>query len=130
MKQWQPDNITILTAAGGRELIKAHALENRINCVQLNCYIKQALLLDIPAWQAVLKQDKAILTANSGQLLHHIKSQLPDILWQQLSEKPLITAAPRISKMAAQLGFVDIQTAQSPSNQDMLTAVNQRKSVG
>ncbi|WP_154222631.1 uroporphyrinogen-III synthase [Marinicella rhabdoformis] len=127
----KPRNITVLTSLGGRELIKAYALVKRINFTQLNCYIKQQLPLDLTAWQAVLANQKGvILTANSGQLLHLIQSQLPDHLWQQLLSSPLVTGASRITEMATQLGFKNTHTAQSPSNQDMLRAAIQIKSVG
>lgn len=131
LEQIKPNNTTVLTSSGGREIIKAYALEKRIHFVQLNCYTKRHLVLDLAAWQTILNnQADLILTANSGQLLLHIQNQLPDDLWQKILATPLITGAPRISEVAKKLGFIEIQTANSPSNQDMLQALIHKKSVG
>ncbi len=124
IEQLKPKNITTLTAAGGRELIKSYALIKRINFIQLNCYIKKALPLDLMSWQKAITDHKySVLTANSGELLAHIQNQLTTAMWNQLLEKPLVTGSERITKLATTMGFYDVITANSPSNEDMLKAL-------
>lgn len=131
LEHLKPQNLTVLTTQGGRELIKAYALKQAINFKQLNCYTKQAIKLNIKTWQGLLKgNEDLILTANSGQILHYIKSQLPEHLWHILLGVRLICGSERISTLAAQLGFINVNTAPSPSNHDILSTLVHKKSVG
>lgn len=121
LKQIKPKSIAVFSALGGRELIKSFALQQGINYTQINCYNKTELPLDLPAWQALLEKGEALaLTVNSGAPLEHIKSQLPQKLWQALIQHPVVTGAQRISDMAYEMGFAKVLTANSPSNRDML----------
>lgn len=130
----KPSSLTVFTALGGRELIKSYALEQRINYCQVNCYTKAELPLNLTAWQTLIAKDQAIvLTANSSAPLHFIQSQLPQPLWQAVIQNPIVTGAKRISDLAIHLGFSNIVTADSPSNQDILKAIfkcTHKKSVG
>lgn len=126
LEQRDVRRLTVLTAAGGRELIKSHALKHRIDYHQINCYQRIRLALDVQQWQQALHQGDVILTATSGQIIHHIKQQLPDDLWQSLLSQAVVVPSKRVASVAAQTGFTDVVLAEAASNQAMIHAIENR----
>ena len=50
----------VLTAAGGRELIKSFALKQGLSFSQINCYVRKEVALDVTAWQQLMAKLRSI----------------------------------------------------------------------
>ncbi len=124
--QRQVARLCVLTAAGGRELIKSHALKNRISYQQINCYQRIGLPLDVQLWRTTLQQGDVVLTATSGQIIQHIKQKLPDDLWLSLTKQAVVVPSKRLVSVARQAGFTDVVLAADASNPSMLAAIENR----
>lgn len=122
----QPDSLVILTAAGGLDLVRRYCVKHQIHYQQINTYQRVPMVLNFEPFSEVLHQ-QPILTATSGLILEHFWQQCPDDLKPELSRLPLISGAQRITGIAQELGFQEVYTAHSPSNTDMIEALQQSK---
>ena len=120
----QPQELVILTAAGGLDLVRRYCIKKQINYQQINTYQRLPLPLDFePLKKCLDDKQPVVLTATSGLILQHFWHQCPDDLKSDVCQLPLISGAERISEMAKDLGFEQIMTAKSPSNKDMIAAL-------
>ncbi len=115
----EPESLVILTAAGGLDLVRRYCIQHQIHYQQINTYQRLPLALDFQPLSTCLHQ-QPILTATSGLILEHFWQQCPDDLKAEVLCLPLISGADRITGIAADLGFKEIYTADSPSNSDMI----------
>ncbi|MCX7544931.1 uroporphyrinogen-III synthase [Marinicella gelatinilytica] len=120
----RPENLVILTAAGGLDLVRRYCIDKQIHYQQINTYQRVPLSLDFePLKQSLDEKKSVVLTATSGLILQHFWQQCPDNLKTKICELPLISGAERISNIAKDLGFHKVVIADSPSNQDMIAAL-------
>ncbi|MCW8870369.1 MAG: uroporphyrinogen-III synthase, partial [Proteobacteria bacterium] len=126
LDHYQPESLVILTAAGGLDVVRRYCIDKQIHYQQINTYQRVPLVLDFGPLELLLNQSQpTVMTATSGLILRHFWRQCPDNLKPAISQLPLISGAQRITEIAKELGFQKVFTAETPSNADMITALNQ-----
>ncbi len=126
MQEKKPKSVKILTTDGGRELIKTHCMRNSISYIQINCYIRVPLTIDLDGLRQLYKNNNdIILCATSSDILTEFTQQLPNDLLSQILATQLIVGAKRIAELAQEFGFSDIHLAASPKDEAMSVAVTE-----
>ncbi|MCF6301435.1 MAG: uroporphyrinogen-III synthase, partial [Proteobacteria bacterium] len=120
------DRVSILTAAGGRNLIKKYCISRQISFSQINTYQRKPLPLDENRLLDFIKLNGEIfLTASSCQIIDHLQQNLSKPTWRQLIQSKLVCGSVRIAKYAKSQGFNQALVANSPANKDMIQAIRE-----
>ncbi len=121
LEHHQPSELVILTADGGLDLVRRYCIEQQIHYRQINTYQRVSLPINFaPLEKLLATEEKVVLTMTSGLILHNFWKQCPQQLKPLLQIQPMVCGAERITRIAKDLGFQFVVTADSPGNEEML----------
>lgn len=124
LKVSKAQSVKTITTGGGRDLIKKYCMDQAISFNQINSYVRVPLAVDVTAINALLEaSNEVVLTATSSDILNHFVAQLPASLKHKILNMRLLVGAKRIAQRASELGFVDVSSAASPSDQSMSSMI-------
>lgn len=125
LKTISPKSVKILTTSEGRNLIKAHCMNNSISYIQINSYVRIDIEIDTEGLsKLVADENRIVLTFTSSDILNKFMSQIPSRLLKKVLSQPIVVGAERIKKTAENLSFRKIFVAKSAATHDMAEAIS------
>jgi uroporphyrinogen-III synthase len=97
-------NIRLISAENGRDVMRSYALKNDIDFQQINVYKRQLPKFDHKTIQLIKKTNPLIILATSETTLNHLKILLKNVRDDLLNQK-ILCASARIQDKAKSLGF-------------------------
>lgn len=127
LKSYQrADDIGLITAKGGRDLIAKHALKTGKIVRRADVYERRPIPLRAGARLALTQHAKHLCVAvSSRQAFSLLREQLPPMMDSELLNCPIITTSHRLAQWLLASGFVRIEITSSPQPEQIASTAAQ-----
>jgi len=99
------ETIKLVSAEGGRNIIRGFAMDNKIELTQINVYKRQLPVIKTELLRQIEQTDNLYILATSVSTINNLKALLPQKLWNKTLSKKIICASARIEIAASGMGF-------------------------
>jgi uroporphyrinogen-III synthase len=124
MQQMNGQCCLIVRGEGGREELASTLRSRGANVDYLDVYKRIIPGIDCTQVCMLLVRDKLdVITVTSGESLQNLLIILEEKHYQRLLKVPLVVVSNRIRQIAADMGFIRIAVADSPSDEAILETV-------